>query len=200
MNGRGSQRYGVRRCHRIARSDHSVGGMALPTRLLGSVLVVELLVAVLLVVDGVRGGLASWTGARGGPRGPRRGRGAAHRDRTARRADAPAGHAEPARRPELGVDLRRRAAAPPLLAGVSVVVIYLHLYLRVWRPTRIPVYRWAFTATVLLAVHAPPPGRRPTSTARTCSSRARGLAIVTALLCYTAVNTCLVVGAIVLSA
>ena len=33
--------------------------MALPTRLLGSVLVVELLVAVLLVVDGVRGGLAS---------------------------------------------------------------------------------------------------------------------------------------------
>ena len=47
------------------------------------------------------------------------------------------------------------AAAPLLLAGVSVVVIYLHLYLRVWRPTRMPVYRWAFTtATVLLAVHA----------------------------------------------
>ena len=54
-------------------------------------------------------------GAFGGRRrGPRCGGRAAHRDRPTGRADAQAGDPEPACRPELGVDLRRRA---PAVAG-----------------------------------------------------------------------------------
>jgi diguanylate cyclase (GGDEF)-like protein len=90
---------------------------------------------------------------------------------------------------------------PPLLAGVSVILIYLHLYLRVWRPTHIPAYRWAFTtATVLLAVHAAAGAAAYVDSTDVFASGSGLAAIVTALLCYTAVNTCLVVGAIVISA
>ena len=90
---------------------------------------------------------------------------------------------------------------PPLLAGVVVVVIYLHLYLRVWRPTRQPAYRWVFTtATVLLAVHAAAGAAAYVDNSDVFASGSGLAAIVTALLCYTAVNTCLVVGAVVLSA
>jgi diguanylate cyclase (GGDEF)-like protein len=165
------------------------------------VLVVELLAVVLLVTDVVRGA------------GQLTGHGA-----TVLAALAVAGvlHTEIALRVER---LRRRvtpsphvdlssvwtfAAAlllPPLLATLTVIVIYLHLYLRVWRPTRNPAYRWLFTtATVVLAVHAAAGAVAYVDNSDVFDSGSGLAAIVTALLCYTAVNTCLVVGAVVLSA
>jgi diguanylate cyclase (GGDEF)-like protein len=165
------------------------------------VLVVELLAVVLLVTDVVRGA------------GQLTGHGA-----TVLAALAVAGvlHTEIALRVER---LRRRvtpsphvdlssvwtfAAAlllPPLLATLTVIVIYLHLYLRVWRPTRNPAYRWLFTtATVVLAVHAAAGAVVYVDNSDVFDSGSGLAAIVTALLCYTAVNTCLVVGAVVLSA
>jgi diguanylate cyclase (GGDEF)-like protein len=165
------------------------------------VLVVELLAVVLLVTDVVRGA------------GQLTGHGA-----TVLAALAVAGvlHTEIALRVER---LRRRvtpsphvdlssvwtfAAAlllPPLLATLTVIVIYLHLYLRVWRPTRNPAYRWLFTtATVVLAVHAAAGAVAYVDNSDVFDSGSGLAAILTALLCYTAVNTCLVVGAVVLSA
>jgi diguanylate cyclase (GGDEF)-like protein len=165
------------------------------------VLVVELLAVVLLVTDVVRGA------------GQLTGHGA-----TVLAALAVAGvlHTEIALRVER---MRRRvtpsphvdlssvwtfAAAlllPPLLATLTVIVIYLHLYLRVWRPTRNPAYRWLFTtATVVLAVHAAAGAVVYVDNSDVFDSGSGLAAIVTALLCYTAVNTCLVVGAVVLSA
>jgi diguanylate cyclase (GGDEF)-like protein len=165
------------------------------------VLVVELLAVVLLVTDVVRGA------------GQLTGHGA-----TVLAALALAGvlHTEIALRVER---MRRRvtpsphvdlssvwtfAAAlllPPLLATLTVIVIYLHLYLRVWRPTRNPAYRWLFTtATVVLAVHAAAGAVAYVDNSDVFDSGSGLAAIVTALLCYTAVNTCLVVGAVVLSA
>ena len=164
-------------------------------------LVVELLAVVLLVTDVVRGA------------GQLTGHGA-----TVLAALAVAGvlHTEIALRVER---LRRRdtpsphvylssvstfAAAlllPPLLATLTVIVIYLHLYVRVWRPTRNPAYRWLFTtATVVLAVHAAAGAVAYVDNSDVFDSGSGLAAIVTALLCYTAVNTCLVVGAVVLSA
>ena len=164
-------------------------------------LVVELLAVVLLIVDAVRGaGQLSGHGA------------------TVLVALTVAGvlHTEIALRVER---MRRRvtpsphvdlssvwtfAAAlllPPLLAALTVIVIYLHLYLRVWRPTRNPAYRWLFTtATVVLAVHAAAGAMAYVDNSDVFDSGSGLAAIVTALLCYTAVNTCLVVGAVVLSA
>jgi diguanylate cyclase (GGDEF)-like protein len=165
------------------------------------VLVVELLAVVLLVTDVVRGA------------GQLTGHGA-----TVLAALAVAGvlHTEIALRVER---MRRRvtpsphvdlssvwtfAAAlllPPLSATLTVIVIYLHLYLRVWRPTRNPAYRWLFTtATVVLAVHAAAGAVAYVDNSDVFDSGSGLAAILTALLCYTAVNTCLVVGAVVLSA
>ena len=178
MNGRAVLRVrGVRRCHRIARSaDHPVGGMGVagPAAQLGA----RRRTARRRPAGRRRG--PRWRGpadrAFGGrPRGARHGGCAAHRDRAAGRAAAPAGDAEPARRPELGVDLRRRAAAaaaaggrgrrrdlpPPLPTGVATdaaagLPLGLHHRHRAcWPCTR-------------------PPGRRPTSTTRTCSRRGPG--------------------------
>ena len=175
---------------------------ALPARLLGSVLVVELLVAVLLVVDGVRGGLGQLTAQRAAVLGALAVAGVLHTE-TALRVERMRRRVTPSPHVDLSSVWTFAAALllPPLLAGVSVVVIYLHLYLRVWRPTRIPAYRWAFTtATVLLAVHAATGAAAYVDSTDVFESGSGLAAIVTALLCYTAVNTCLVVGAIVLSA
>jgi diguanylate cyclase (GGDEF)-like protein len=176
---------------------------ALPFRLLTSVLVVELLVLALLVVDGVRGGAGQYSRSSLAVLATLAVVGVLHteialRVERARRRVTPSPH----------IDLSSVwtfAAAlllSPLLAAAVVAVVYLHLLARVWRPTRQPVYRWAFTTcTVVLAVHA----------ASGASSYVRGdgdpfgsgaglAAVVVALLAYTAVNTCLVVGVIVLSA
>ena len=176
---------------------------ALPFRLLTSVLVVELLVLALLVVDGVRGGAGQFSRSSLAVLATLAVVGVLHteialRVERARRRVTPSPH----------IDLSSVwtfAAAlllPPLLAAAVVAVVYLHLLARVWRPTKQPVYRWVFTTcTVVLAVHA----------ASGASSYVRGdgapfgsgaglAAVVVALLAYTAVNTCLVVGVIVLSA
>jgi Diguanylate cyclase, GGDEF domain len=173
----------------------------LPARLLSSLLVVELLVVALLVMDVVKGG---WT--------------ATHQQLWIAGLLAAAGvlHTEIS----LGVErVRRRttdtphidlssvwtfAAAlllPPALASAVVAVVYLHLFLRVGRPSKVAAYKAVFNgATVLLAVHAAAAAMAYLDAADPFGSNSGLLAIVVALLAYTAVNTCLVVGVIVLSA
>jgi diguanylate cyclase (GGDEF)-like protein len=174
----------------------------LPARLLGSVLVIELLVVSLLVVDAVRGGRAEFTRHHTVILGVLAVVGVLHteialRVERARRRVTPSPH----------IDLSSVwtfAAAlllPPLLASVGVAVIYLHLYVRVWRPTRQPAYRWVFTTcTVVLSVHAASAAIAYVDSSDVFGSGVGLSAIVVALLCYTTVNTCLVVGVIVLSA
>jgi len=163
---------------------------------------VEFLVVVLLVVDAVRGGPGQLTADHAGVLAVLAAAGVLHTE-TALRVERMRRRVTPSPHVDLSSVWTFAAALllPPLLAAAGVAVIYLHLYLRVWRPTRIPPYRWVFTtATVLLAVHAAA-GAAAYVDSRDVFESASGLAaIVTALLCYTAVNTCLVVGAIVLSA
>ena len=162
----------------------------------------EFLVVVLLVVDAVRGGPGQLTAQHAGVLAVLAATGVLHTE-TALRVERMRRRVTPSPHVDLSSVWTFAAALllPPLLAAAGVAVIYLHLYLRVWRPTRIPPYRWVFTtATVLLAVHAAA-GAAAYVDSRDVFESASGLAaIVTALLCYTAVNTCLVVGAIVLSA
>jgi len=163
---------------------------------------VEFLVVVLLVVDAVRGGPEQLSAPHAGVLAVLAAAGVLHTE-TALRVERMRRRVTPSPHVDLSSVWTFAAALllPPLLAAAGVAVIYLHLYLRVWRPTRIPPYRWVFTtATVLLAVHAAA-GAAAYVDSRDVFESASGLAaIVTALLCYTAVNTCLVVGAIVLSA
>jgi diguanylate cyclase len=91
---------------------------------------------------------------------------------------------------------------PPGLATVVVVVIYLHLYLRVARPSGTPPHRQVYSAaTVLLAVHA------VAGLLALVDGRAGALAtpqnaalVLGALVAYTAVNTLLVVSVLRLTA
>jgi diguanylate cyclase (GGDEF)-like protein len=204
MNAGWSKRYGG-----AALSPHSPlritrwAVWALPARLLSSVLVVELLVVALVLVDGVRGGAAQFSRSALAVLAALAVVGVLHteiavRVERARRRVTPSPH----------IDLSSVwtfAAAlllPPLLASAVAAVIYLHLYARVWRPTHQPAYRWAFTTcTVVLAVHAAAAAVSYVGGGRDAFGSGGGLAaVVVALLCYTAVNTCLVVGVIVLSA
>lgn len=165
-------------------------------------LVVELLVVALLVVDGVRGGTAQFSRSSLAVLAALAVVGVLHteialRVERARRRVTPSPH----------IDLSSVwtfAAAlllPPLLAAAVVAVVYLHLLARVWRPTKQPVYRWSFTTcTVFLAVHAASGASSYVRGGESAFGSAAGLAaVVIALLSYTAVNTCLVVGVIVLS-
>ncbi|MHA6795239.1 diguanylate cyclase [Pseudonocardia bannensis] len=90
---------------------------------------------------------------------------------------------------------------PPALAAGVIVVLYVHLWIRVWRPARVPLYRHVFTtATVVLAAFV----------AHVVTSRAGGIqgwpgdlsslgTIALAILLYVTVNTALVGGAIALT-
>jgi len=173
----------------------------LPARLLSSVLVVELLAVMLLVVDALHGGVAQFSGHSVAVVGVLAAVGVLHAEialgaeRTRRRV-TPSPH----------VDLSSVwtfAAAlllPPLLASAVVAVVYVHQYLRVGRATRRPLHRWTYTTcTVMLAVHAAAGAVVYVGQVDLFGSEAGLVAIVVALLCYTAVNTCLVVGVIVLS-
>jgi len=163
---------------------------------------VEFLVVVLLVVDAVRGGPGQLTADHAGVLAVLAAAGVLHTE-TALRVERMRRRVTPSPHVDLSSVWTFAAALllPPLLAAAGVAVIYLHLYLRVWRPTRIPPYRWVFTtATVLLAVHAAAGAAAYVDSTDVFESASGLGAIVTALLCYTAVNTCLVVGAIVLSA
>ena len=162
----------------------------------------EFLVVVLLVVDAVRGGPGQLTADHAGVLAVLAAAGVLHTE-TALRVERMRRRVTPSPHVDLSSVWTFAAALllPPLLAAAGVAVIYLHLYLRVWRPTRIPPYRWVFTtATVLLAVHAAAGAAAYVDSTDVFESASGLGAIVTALLCYTAVNTCLVVGAIVLSA
>jgi diguanylate cyclase (GGDEF)-like protein len=89
------------------------------------------------------------------------------------------------------------------LASVLAAAIYFYGWLRVWGRARVPLYRHLFsTATVVLAIHAAAAvvARFGVVTPFDAPSPVGLLIIVLALLAYTVVNTCLVVGAIVLSA
>ncbi|WP_214369069.1 sensor domain-containing diguanylate cyclase [Pseudonocardia sp. H11422] len=90
---------------------------------------------------------------------------------------------------------------PPALAAGVIVVLYVHLWVRVWRPARVPLYRHVFTtATVVLAAFV----------AHVVVSRAGGVqgwpgdlsslgVFALAILLYVTVNTALVGGAIALT-
>jgi diguanylate cyclase (GGDEF)-like protein len=180
------------------------GVWALPHRLLGSVLVIDLFAAILLVADVAVTPFAEYRTHAVGAATLVLG-GIAHAEislrieRVRRRVSIAAG---------THIDLSSVwtfAAAMlfvPAVACLVVIALYLYLYLRVWRPAKSPAYRQIFsTATVLLAVHA------ATATATylggdggPLDSPLGPLPVVAAILAYTAVNTCLIVGAVVLSA
>ncbi|MHA6783788.1 GGDEF domain-containing protein [Pseudonocardia saturnea] len=83
---------------------------------------------------------------------------------------------------------------PPGLAAAVVIVVYLHLWHRVWAPARIPLHRLVYTtATVLLAARAAHEvmrwaGGLPAEVTRPEAVVAVGLAVAV----YVAVNTVLV--------
>ncbi|WP_232662116.1 GGDEF domain-containing protein [Pseudonocardia sp. TRM90224] len=90
---------------------------------------------------------------------------------------------------------------PPILASAVIIVVYAHLWQRVWRPAKVPLYRHVYTtATVVLAATA----------AHTAVERAGGLpgdptdmagvlGVCAAVVIYVGVNTVLVAAAIALS-
>jgi diguanylate cyclase (GGDEF)-like protein len=92
---------------------------------------------------------------------------------------------------------------PVGMATVITVVLYLYLHFRVWRPAKSPAYRQVFTtATVVLAIHAAAGtmAYAGMGAAEPLHSLSGPLTVIAALLAYTVVNTCLVVGAVVISA
>ena len=90
---------------------------------------------------------------------------------------------------------------PPPLAAAVVLVIYTHLWRRVWRPSGVPLQRHVYTtATVVLAATAAHEvvtgaGGLPTDPA----DHARALGVLAAVLAYVVVNTVLIAVAIGLS-
>ncbi|WP_224390269.1 GGDEF domain-containing protein [Pseudonocardia sp. ICBG1293] len=91
---------------------------------------------------------------------------------------------------------------PPGLATVVVAVVYLHLYLRVARPSGTPPHRQVYSAaTVLLAVHTVA-GLLALVDGRTgaLATPQNAALVLGALVAYTAVNTLLVVSVLRLTA
>lgn len=90
---------------------------------------------------------------------------------------------------------------PPALAAPVIVVIYGHLWLRVWRPTRLAPHRLVFTiAAVVLAAAAAHTVLDGTGGLSRPADDVVGLGVlVLAALAYLAVNTALVAAAIALT-
>lgn len=90
---------------------------------------------------------------------------------------------------------------PPLHAALVVAVVYAHLWLRVWRPARVPLYRHIYTtATVVLAVLSAHAALTLFGGLPTAADDAGGvLGLVAAVAVYVLVNTLLVALAIALS-
>ncbi|OJY50021.1 GGDEF domain-containing protein [Pseudonocardia sp. 73-21] len=90
---------------------------------------------------------------------------------------------------------------PPVLATAVVLVVYAHLWQRVWRPARVPLYRHVYTtATVMLAALAAHlvvqwAGGLPSGATDVTGV----LGVAGAVVAYVVVNTVLVAGAISLS-
>jgi diguanylate cyclase (GGDEF)-like protein len=90
---------------------------------------------------------------------------------------------------------------PPLVACAVVIALFTYLFFRVWRPAKVPAFKEVFsTATVLLAVHAAAGAVAYVPDVGGMLVGPLGLgSIAVAMLAYTVVNTCLVVGVVVLS-
>jgi diguanylate cyclase (GGDEF)-like protein len=90
---------------------------------------------------------------------------------------------------------------PPVLAAAVIGAVYLHLWQRVWRPARVPLYRHVYTtATVVLAAGAAHgmvewAGGLPSGTDDVVGVIGVGVAV----LLYIGVNTALVAAAIAFS-
>ncbi|OLM28665.1 hypothetical protein Ae717Ps2_6261 [Pseudonocardia sp. Ae717_Ps2] len=86
---------------------------------------------------------------------------------------------------------------PPLLATTTVVLIYTHLYFRVFRPAGTPPHRQIYsTSTVVIGVHLVAVIQYLFGIGDEFSSPLGVLCLVTCLLAYTATNTLLVVSVI----
>jgi len=89
---------------------------------------------------------------------------------------------------------------PGPLAVIVAVVIYLHIYLRVWRRNEVPVHRVLFsTATILLAVQAASTVTDRVAFDQLFRSVPGVLAVVAGMVVYMLVNLALVVLVIVFS-
>ena len=93
---------------------------------------------------------------------------------------------------------------PPVLGALVVVIVYTHLYVRVLRPVpppdRRPVFREVFNAaTVVLAVHAAAGMLAATRPGELYGTLPGTVALALALLTYTVVNTCLVLGVVAMA-
>ncbi|WP_297646206.1 GGDEF domain-containing protein [Pseudonocardia sp.] len=89
---------------------------------------------------------------------------------------------------------------PALVAGAVVAVLYIHIYLRIWRRSGVPLYRFLFSlATVMLAVQSADAVTHLLAGDDPFHS-GRGLAaVLLALLAYAAVNMVLIATVIVMS-
>ncbi|GAA1388856.1 GGDEF domain-containing protein [Pseudonocardia kongjuensis] len=91
-------------------------------------------------------------------------------------------------------------ALPPLLAVATVVAIYGHLFLRVFRPAGTPLYRQVYsTSTVVVAVYAVAAVRALFGSGTDYGSVPGVVALACSLTVYTVLNILLVVAAIRLS-
>lgn len=90
---------------------------------------------------------------------------------------------------------------PPALATATIVAVYTHLWFRVWKPARYPLFRNTFTATtVLLAALAAQEVVRVTGGTDTWANGLAGLAALSAAtLAYAAVNSLLIALAVAVS-
>lgn len=90
---------------------------------------------------------------------------------------------------------------PAVVACALVLVIYAYTYVRVWRPAKVPAYRQLFsTATIVLAVMAAAAALGYFGASGTITERVDNVVpLAIAALAFTAVNTCLVVGVVVMS-
>jgi diguanylate cyclase (GGDEF)-like protein len=89
---------------------------------------------------------------------------------------------------------------PPAVACAIVSVLFLHLHLRVWRSAKTPAYRVVFnTANVWLAVHAAAATTAYLDLGDRFPTNLEPIPIIAAMLAYTVINTCLVVGVVVIS-
>ncbi|TCK24944.1 GGDEF domain-containing protein [Pseudonocardia endophytica] len=172
---------------------------AIPPRLLLSVLVVELLAIGLVTADALSLVPVTWTDAQAG----------------LLLCGAAVLHVEAV----LGVERIRRGSQeshhvdlnsvwtfagalllPPVLASAAVVVIYAYLFARVQRPTGIPAYKQVYSAaTVVIAVHAAGVVLLLTAPGQLYGTVGGTFALLLALLAYTVVNTCLVLGVVAMA-
>ncbi len=89
---------------------------------------------------------------------------------------------------------------PGLVASALVAVLYVHIYLRIWRRSGVPPYRFLFSvATVVLAVQAASAVVQGLAGGDPFRSGSGLLAVVLALIAYAVVNMALIAAVIVLS-